>query len=191
MQKNNDDINTVKVHGYKGSHSITARVGRHYCPQCKTQLLVRRKSVVIDPDSEDAKNFDFTTSDGSQMLGNIQFSWDVFFCECCNSEKDLQEVFKFEKMNKRIAVKYLYNANPFFVYFKKHSCPKCKAKMELRDYGKVVNYYSPKAKDCDFSVGDTVCKGDMDFRTRLFFCPECHYEISLQDMKQLEKTKNK
>jgi len=94
-------------------------------------------------------------------------------------------------MKRRIAVKYLYNANPFFVHFKKHYCPTCSSRLSLKHYSKIINYYSPEARDYDFSVGDSVCKGDMDFRTRVFYCTHCHFEISLYDMKQLEKSKRK
>lgn len=53
------------------------------------------------------------------------------------------------------AIKYTYDANPFYVHWKKHVCPKCGGKAELRYVSKIVNSKSPEAKDYDFSVGDT------------------------------------
>lgn len=53
------------------------------------------------------------------------------------------------------AIKYIYDANPFYVHCKKHVCPKCGSKVELRYVSKIVNSKSPEAKDYDFSVGDT------------------------------------
>lgn len=53
------------------------------------------------------------------------------------------------------AIKYIYDANPFYVHWKKHVCPKCGSKVELRYVSKIVNSKSPEAKDYDFSVGDT------------------------------------
>ena len=60
----------------------------------------------------------------------------------------------------RKAIKYIYDANPFYVHWKKHFCPKCGKKLELRYVSKIVNSNSPEAKDYDFSVGD------VEFRTR-------------------------
>ncbi len=48
--------------------------------------------------------------------------------------------------NKR-AIKYIYDANPFYVHWKKHFCPKCGKKLELRYVSKIVNSNSPEAKD--------------------------------------------
>ena len=52
----------------------------------------------------------------------------------------------------RKAIKYIYDANPFYVHWKKHFCPKCGNKLELRYISKIVNSNSPEAKDYDFSV---------------------------------------
>ena len=53
------------------------------------------------------------------------------------------------------AIKYIYDANPFYVHWKKPVCSKCGSKVELRYVSKNVNSKSPEAKDYDFSVGDT------------------------------------
>lgn len=53
------------------------------------------------------------------------------------------------------AIKYIYDASPFYVHWKKHFCPKCGGKLELRYMSKIVNSDSPEAKDYDCSVGDT------------------------------------
>lgn len=85
------------------------------------------------------------------------------------------------------AIKYLYNANPFYVHFKKHYCPKCGVKLELKYVSKIVNSKSPEAKNYDFSVGDTFFVGDVEFRERYFYCPKCLNKISFKDMKNIEK----
>ena len=89
------------------------------------------------------------------------------------------------------AVKYIYDANPFYVHWKKHICSKCGGKVELRYVSKIVNSKSPEAKDYDFSVGDTFFVGDVEFRTRYFYCPNCLLDISFQEMKKFEKDKQK
>lgn len=89
------------------------------------------------------------------------------------------------------AIKYISDANPFYVHLKKHVCPKCGGKVELRYVSKIVNSKSPEAKDYDFSVGDTFFVGDVEFRIRCFYCPKCMLDISFQEMKKFEKSKQK
>lgn len=89
------------------------------------------------------------------------------------------------------AIKYISDANPFYVHLKKHVCPKCGGKVELRYVSKIVNSKSPEAKDYDFSVGDTFFVGDVEFRIRCFYCPKCMLDISFQKMKKIEKSKQK
>ena len=89
------------------------------------------------------------------------------------------------------AIKYVYDANPFHVHFRKHFCPKCGGKLELRYTGKIVNSKSPEANNYDFSSGDTFFAGDVEFRTQYFFCNDCQFSISIQNMKKHEKNKEK
>ncbi len=91
----------------------------------------------------------------------------------------------------KIAIKYIYDANPFYIHWKKHYCPKCGKKLELMYTSKVVNSKSPEAINYDFFVGDTFFVGDVEFRTRYFFCNECQYSISPHDMKCVEKNNAK
>ncbi len=87
------------------------------------------------------------------------------------------------------AIKYIYNANPFYVHWKKHVCPQCGGKVELRYVGKTVNSKSSEAQDVDFSVGDTFSTGDVEFRTICFYCSQCSLNISFQEMKKFEKSR--
>ena len=91
----------------------------------------------------------------------------------------------------RKAIKYVYDANPFYVHWKKHFCPKCEKKLELRYISKIVNSKSKEAKYYDFSVGDTFFVGDVEFRTRYFYCANCHLDISFEEMKKHEKNNRK
>lgn len=86
----------------------------------------------------------------------------------------------------RKAIKYIYDANPFYVHWKRHFCPQCGNKLELRYASKIVNSISPEAKDYDFSMGDTFFVGDVEFRTRYFRCTNCQLNISFQEMKEDE-----
>lgn len=46
---------------------------------------------------------------------------------------------------------------------------------------------TPEAKDYDFSVGDTFFVGDVEFRTRYCYCPNCLLNVSFQKMKKINR----
>ena len=87
------------------------------------------------------------------------------------------------------AIKYIYEANPIYVFLKKHFCPRCGKRLELRFVSKIVNSKSPEAIEYDFSVGDTFLVGEVEFRKRYFYCEKCQLDISISEMKQYEKRK--
>lgn len=89
----------------------------------------------------------------------------------------------------RRAVKNIYDASPFYLHCRKHFCPKCGKRLELKFSSKIVNSKSEEAKNYDFSVGDTFYVGDVEFRMRYFHCAECKMDISVKEMKEHEKHK--
>lgn len=92
----------------------------------------------------------------------------------------------------RHAVKYIYDANPFYIHLKKHFCPQCNTKLKLSYIRKIINSKSPEAKKYNFSIGDTYLVGNVEFRTRCFYCPKCNRNISILDIKKFERRmKNK
>ena len=44
----------------------------HFCPNCKTALERKKKEVVVNSESEEAKNYDFSCVD-TYLHGNIKF----------------------------------------------------------------------------------------------------------------------
>jgi len=89
------------------------------------------------------------------------------------------------------AIKYIWNASPFYLHWKKHFCPECGRKLDLKYISRIVNSNSPEAKDYDFSVGDTFLVGDVDFRTRYFHCTNCQFDISIREMKKYENSRRR
>lgn len=84
-------------------------------------------------------------------------------------------------------IKYIYDCNPFYIRFKKHFCPKCGERLELRYNSKVVNSKSPEAKKYDFTLGDTFLVGDVEFRTSYFHCVNCQLDVSCKKMNRRKK----
>lgn len=86
----------------------------------------------------------------------------------------------------KTGVKYIQSAGFGYVYLKKHYCPKCSAKLQVKYKSKTVN--SKDAKNYDLSLGDSFLAGDIEIREKCFFCPVCKTYISFKDMKKHEKS---
>ena len=86
----------------------------------------------------------------------------------------------------KTAIKYVYDANLFYI-LKKHYCPHCGNRLQLKYDSKIINSKSPEAKDYDFSLVDSYLVGDVEFRTRYFYCSNCKMKISVREMKSIEK----
>ncbi len=79
--------------------------------------------------------------------------------------------------------------NPFYVNCKKHYCPDCHSLLFKTKVSKIVNSKSPEAKEYDFSSvgGDGYMFGDVKFIWTEFLCPKCGRQISIKEMKKIEK----
>ena len=80
---------------------------------------------------------------------------------------------------------YKINFNPFYVFLKKHLCPKCGNKMTVSYSNKVIprNEVNPK----DLVIGDVSFSGDQEIRELFFRCLKCNSRISINDMWNYEK----
>ena len=77
-----------------------------------------------------------------------------------------------------------------FIHFKKHWCLKCSAPLKPEKVSKIVNSFSPEAKEHDFSAfggegGFAV--GNIKFVWYEFKCPECEFQIAVKDLKKAEE----
>ena len=70
----------MKTHGVKRewSHPIFC-LKKHYCPCCNVRLEKTKTKTVVNSESEEAKNYDFSNGDGF-LVGNIKFIRTVFRC---------------------------------------------------------------------------------------------------------------
>lgn len=81
--------------------------------------------------------------------------------------------------------------NPIYLYLKEHYCPHCKAPLFLVKVSKIVNSFSPEAKDYDFSGVDTSLVGDIEFIWKEFKCPDCEAQMPIDDVKKYEALQRK
>lgn len=82
--------------------------------------------------------------------------------------------------------KYINNAL-FYTMFKKHYCPQCGKLLQRVKVSKIVNSKSPEAKNFDFSLGDSFMIGDVEFIWKEFRCPDCKINISIDEMRKIER----
>jgi len=96
--------NLEGLQGHKKNYSISARMGKHYCPKCKVLLQIKRKERVVNSESEEAKDFDFSSGGlafgPSRAIGNVKFTWDVFYCEKCDLEISIKNMKIYENKKK-------------------------------------------------------------------------------------------
>lgn len=56
---------------------------KHYCPQCKVKMQVVKLSKIINSNSPEAKNYDFSNGD-TFLTGDVEFITKALKCPECN-----------------------------------------------------------------------------------------------------------
>ena len=88
----------LRIHGVKRewSRPFWVRFKKHYCPTCMNLLTTTKVSKIVNSNSEEAKDYDFSSGD-TYMIGNIKFIWTEFLCAACGKTYSLQEIRENEK----------------------------------------------------------------------------------------------
>ena len=92
------EVIRLKIHGVKRewSNPFWVRFKKHYCPACMNLLTTTKSSKIVNSNSEEAKDYDFSFGD-TYMIGNIKFIWTEFLCAACGKTYSLQEIRENEK----------------------------------------------------------------------------------------------
>jgi len=93
--------NLKGIHGYSTSFNISARIGYHYCKVCNGLLIVHKKSVIVNSESEEAKNYNFNIADNN-TIGNVKFTRDIYYCPKCISEIEIEDQRRYEGEQKEL-----------------------------------------------------------------------------------------
>ena len=78
--------------------------------------------------------------------------------------------------------------SPFYVNFKNHFCPDCNEKLSKVKVSRIVNSKSEEAKDFNFHFVEGYMIGNVKFIWTEFQCPNCNRQITIDEMKQIEKS---
>ena len=86
--------------GYYSVHSISARIGKHFCPHCHRLLQIKRKKQVFHSESEEAKKFNYYAY-GGNLRGYNEYNWDVYYCASCDLEISIEDMRRYERALKK------------------------------------------------------------------------------------------
>ena len=75
---------------------------KHTCPECRAVLSRRKREKVVNSESEEAKNYDFSLDDMS-LQGNVRFVTYYFACPDCQVSYEIRELKRLEKEEKQYA----------------------------------------------------------------------------------------
>ena len=71
---------------------------KHACPECETRLKTNYDSVVMNSNSPEAENYDFSIAGGdSYLTGDVEFRISYFKCPKCEFAISFDEMKKREK----------------------------------------------------------------------------------------------
>jgi DNA-directed RNA polymerase subunit M/transcription elongation factor TFIIS len=160
-----------------------------FCPCCQTLLEPQQIVKVVNSESPEAKDFDFSCDDGNRFRGDVEFTFYVYYCKNCDREYTDNEMANYYKS--LLAKKNVYKANIFYLRFKKHYCPKCGIRLEKVYSAKLINSDSEEIEKYGLKLKVKKKQGKIELRFGKFHCPQCNYEISFDDMKVFEKKKGR
>ena len=87
----------IKGYSFKCENPFFVYFKKHYCPCCGNRLMRQKVSEVIHSDSEEAKNYDFSDSGDTYLVGNIKFITYYFECTDCNTIYSNKELVQIER----------------------------------------------------------------------------------------------
>ena len=85
------------INGYKyKADDIFYLMKKHYCPKCGSRLKKSLVSKVVNSESLEAKNYDFSNHDFGRMKGDVKFYWHDFLCMDCGKQITVAEMKRHE-----------------------------------------------------------------------------------------------
>lgn len=73
---------------------------KHTCFECGSVLEKKQRSVVVNSESEEAKNYDFYGID-TYLCGDVEFITIYFTCPACGTTYEIRQLVELEKKRKK------------------------------------------------------------------------------------------
>ncbi|MBQ7385912.1 MAG: hypothetical protein IJW04_05325 [Ruminococcus sp.] len=70
---------------------------KHYCPKCSEKLKVVKESKIVNSNSPEAKNYDFSLGD-TYLSGDVKIIFKMLECPKCKTRFSAEEI---KKQNRR------------------------------------------------------------------------------------------
>jgi hypothetical protein len=86
---------------YKYTVPIGMFIKKQYCPEWSHRLTTQKIVKTVNSESDEVKNFDFTTNDGGRLFGDVKFTWYVYHCVNCGIHITNKDMRKYEREKKR------------------------------------------------------------------------------------------
>lgn len=87
-------------------------------------------------------------------------------------------------------IQTIYNENLFYIFLRKHYCPKCNSKLIIGYDSEFIDPKSLEGKRIrDFGEVTYITKSDVEIRTCFFECSKCDFKIGFKEMKEQERAK--
>lgn len=83
-----------KITRYDCSYFYLMR--KHFCHQCKEILRKKKREIIVNSESDEAKKYDFSVAD-LYLHGNIRFITYYYKCSGCGKTYEIRELKKIEK----------------------------------------------------------------------------------------------
>ena len=90
----------MKVHHVKHiwSRPFLMNWRKPFCPLCGEKLQKIKISKIVHSQSEEAKDYDFSSPGGDgYMIGNVKFIWTEFYCDKCDKNFSINSIYQTEK----------------------------------------------------------------------------------------------
>ena len=76
--------------------------GKHFCSDCGETLRKVKISKIVNSQSEEARDYDFSSPGGyGYLIGNVKFIWTELSCDRCKRNFSTNEIYQAEKQAKK------------------------------------------------------------------------------------------
>lgn len=69
---------------------------KHYCPVCGIKLDRIKVKKLVNQNSSEAENYDFSCGD-ADFIGDVLFIWNEFKCKKCNFQASIEKLKSIEE----------------------------------------------------------------------------------------------